>query len=87
VFRELVEVGPTEAGWVATRRRTALGKVAPTPAAQELVAAFTEARLLQQGKGAGDAPVVEVAHEALLRNWPRLADWIQATGEDLAVLR
>ena len=31
--------------------------------------------------------MVEVAHEALLRNWPRLVEWIQKTGEDLAVLR
>jgi hypothetical protein len=87
VFRELVEVEETEGGWVATRRRTPLDKVAPTPAARELVGAFTGARLLVQSKGADDAPVVEVAHEALLRNWPRLVKWIGNTGEDLAFLR
>jgi formylglycine-generating enzyme required for sulfatase activity len=87
VFRELVEVDLTEEGWVATRGRAPLAKVAPTPEAQRLVDAFTEARLLQQSKGEDDQPVVEVAHEALLRRWPRLVDWIQKTGEDLAVLR
>jgi formylglycine-generating enzyme required for sulfatase activity len=87
VFRELVEVDETEGGWVATRRRAPLEKVAPTPDARELVGAFTEARLLVQGKGEEDAPVVEVSHEALLREWPRLVDWIGKTGEDLAFLR
>jgi hypothetical protein len=87
VFRELVEVEETQAGWVATRRRARFEEVAPTPAAQKLVVAFTEARLLVQGKGADNAPVVEVAHEALLREWPRLAEWIGKTGEDLAWLR
>jgi len=85
VFRELVEVDPTEAGWVATRRRAKLDQAAPTAEAQRLVTAFTKARLLQQGAGAGEgqAPVAEVAHEALLRTWPRLTDWIQKAGEAL----
>jgi formylglycine-generating enzyme required for sulfatase activity len=86
VFRELVEVDLTDAGWVATRQRAELHKVAATPEARELVSAFQGARLLQQSKGEHDLPVVEVAHEALLRNWPRLTGWIQKTGEDLAVL-
>ena len=86
VFRELVEVESTENGWVATRRRTSLTEVAPTLGAQQLVAAFTKARLLLQSGGEENA-MVEVAHEALLRNWPRLVEWIQKTGEDLAFLR
>jgi WD40 repeat protein/energy-coupling factor transporter ATP-binding protein EcfA2 len=37
-----------------------------------------EARLLRQTAGRrGAAPQVEVAHEALVRNWPRLAEWLQ----------
>jgi len=87
VFRELIEVDSTEEGWVATRRRAPLHEAAPTQRAQRLVAAFTEARLLQQSDGESGVPVVEVAHEALLRSWPRLVHWIQETGEDLAVLR
>jgi len=31
--------------------------------------------------------VVEVAHEALLREWPRLADWIAKRAEDLLIRR
>jgi hypothetical protein len=75
VFRELVEVEETDGGWwVATRRREPLDKLAPTAAARALVGAFTGARLLVQSKGEEDAPVVEVAHEALLRNWPPLVE-------------
>jgi WD40 repeat protein/class 3 adenylate cyclase len=37
----------------------------------EVVAALTDARLLTTGDG-----YVEVAHEALLREWPRLQDWL-----------
>jgi len=32
-------------------------------------------------------PMVEVAHEALLRNWPRLAKWIKDNQEDLRLLK
>jgi formylglycine-generating enzyme required for sulfatase activity len=87
VFRELVEVEEAEGGWVATRRRAFLEAVATTPAAERLVVALTEARLLVQSGSEDEQPVVEVAHEALLRHWPRLVDWIQKTGEDLAMLR
>ena len=82
VFRELIEVEEAESGWVATRRRTPLNEVAPTPAAQKLVETFTEARLLQRDEE-GERPIVEVAHEALLRNWPRLVEWINSAGDDL----
>ena len=45
------------------------------PASRRLVGLFVEARLLVAGKGTyGDQ--VEIAHEALLRTWPKLADWI-----------
>jgi WD40 repeat protein/DNA-binding SARP family transcriptional activator/energy-coupling factor transporter ATP-binding protein EcfA2 len=33
------------------------------------------------------APTIEVAHEALLREWPRLRGWIDAEREDLVVHR
>ena len=31
------------------------------------------------------APTVEVAHEALIRRWPRLREWIEASRDDLRV--
>jgi hypothetical protein len=43
---------------------------------------FTDRRLLAVG-----ADTVEVAHEALLREWPRLRGWIDEDGEDLRIQR
>ena len=52
------------------------------PASLRLVELFVEARLLVSGVGeAGDQ--VEIAHEALLRTWPTLVEWIAAGREDL----
>ncbi|MFD9406572.1 hypothetical protein ACFWBN_06030 [Streptomyces sp. NPDC059989] len=46
--------------------------------ADAAVEAFTRARLLTQGRTAGEQAhdTVEISHEALLRGWPRLRDWI-----------
>ncbi|MCP5306039.1 MAG: SUMF1/EgtB/PvdO family nonheme iron enzyme [Chromatiaceae bacterium] len=87
VFRELVEVDPTGGGWVATRRRAAFSEATKAPGAKDLVDAFERARLLHPGEGENGTRTVEVAHEALLRNWQRLAVWIEETGADLAVRR
>lgn len=84
IFRELVEVD--ERG-TATRQRAALSKAAPNEADLRLVNAFTEARLLVQSQGEGNKPYLEVAHEALLRSWERLAKWINDTQDDLRLLR
>ncbi len=79
IFRELVEVD--ERG-VATRRRAPLSQVMRSEAAQTLVQSLTEARLLVTSKSEGHEPMVEVAHEALFRSWPRLKEWIQDTADD-----
>lgn len=51
-------------------------------AARQAVTALVEARLfvsdLAVGDLAGGAPVFGIAHEALLRRWPRIVDWIAA---------
>ncbi|MGH9607743.1 MAG: SUMF1/EgtB/PvdO family nonheme iron enzyme [Terracidiphilus sp.] len=85
VFRRLVEVD--ERG-TATRRRAPLEEIERSvpKAAEELVREFTKARLLvtdTQGRN----PTIEVAHEALLRKWDRLADWIEQKQDDLRLLR
>jgi formylglycine-generating enzyme required for sulfatase activity len=87
VFQNLVEVD--ERG-TATRQRAMLNKITGGEnenAAAKLVEALTDARLLVQSKGEGDWPVVEVAHEALLRSWPKLTQWITEAQEDLILLR
>lgn len=77
VFRELVVVD--ERG-TATRQHAALG----TFDAEELalIHAFADARLLVT-----DEETVEVAHEALFREWERLTNWIVTAQDDLILLR
>jgi formylglycine-generating enzyme required for sulfatase activity len=87
VFRGLLELEKAEAHWVVARRRARLNDITPTPAAERLVTAFTKVRLLIQDREQDGEPVVEVAHEALLRNWPRLVNWIDKTADDLRLLR
>jgi Sulfatase-modifying factor enzyme 1/AAA ATPase domain len=84
VFREMVEVD--ESG-VATRRRAPLSQLTGSAAAAEMVEALTGARLLVRGRGPGDAPMVEVAHEAILTSWGRLRDWVETRRDDLRLLR
>jgi len=84
VFRDLVEVD--EQG-VATRRRGKLADVASSPQARELADAFTAARLLVRDRAPDGTATVEVAHEALLREWKRLADWIRDIADDLRTVR
>ncbi|MCB1776935.1 MAG: SUMF1/EgtB/PvdO family nonheme iron enzyme [Candidatus Competibacteraceae bacterium] len=79
VFRELVQVD--ERG-IATRQRASLPTIAISAAASELIDCFVDARLLVREPGEDGLPVVEVAHEALFRNWPRLQQWIQNTADD-----
>ncbi len=50
--------------------------------------AFDEARLLTFDRdAAGGLPTVELAHEALLREWPLLRDWIDSAAGDLRLRR
>lgn len=84
VFRDLVEVD--EHG-VATRRRAKLADVASSCVARDLVDAFTDARLLVTDRAPDGTSTVEVAHEALLREWERLAEWIRDIADDLRLVR
>ena len=82
LFGHLVEVNEQE---VATRRRAAKDAL-PAPA-RPLADALTTARLLTAGRGADDRPTVELAHETLLRAWPRLADWVRDHADALRARR
>lgn len=78
IFHRLVEVD--ERG-TAARRRTPIQLFENDAAAQSLITSFIEARLLT-----ADNNMIEVAHEALLRHWPRLAEWIDTRQDDLRLL-
>ena len=78
VLVRLAQVG--ESGTVERRRVPLEGlEIEGTDAAAQIVDLLADSRLLTIGPG-----WVEIAHEALLREWPRLSAWI---GEDLAGLR
>ncbi len=64
-----------------TRRRRAVDDLRPAePAERErfdrVLRALIDARLLVTGEAAGARETVEVAHEALIRHWARLREWI-----------
>jgi WD40 repeat protein/class 3 adenylate cyclase len=70
IFLRLVATGEGDA---VTRRRVPIAEfdVDRNPVASAVLTRLTEDRLLTRGDGS-----VEVAHEALLREWPRLQAWL-----------
>lgn len=84
IFVELTELGE---GAPDTRRRAALAdlRTEAGPQAERmntLVQALADARLVTV-----EAETVQVAHEALIREWPTLRAWIQTDRERLQVKR
>jgi WD40 repeat protein/class 3 adenylate cyclase len=69
VLLRLVGQGEGEA---AVRRRVPESEFDRTPAVQAVLTRFTRDRLLTANDG-----TVEVAHEALIREWPRLRSWLE----------
>jgi len=84
LFLRLVAVQPSGE---QTRRRARLGDLVPIAGRSELetvLRAFGDARLITFDRDpVTRGPTVEVAHEALLTRWPRLAEWISEAREDL----
>jgi WD40 repeat protein len=79
----------------ATKRRLGLDELIPPTepeadrkAAEAVVSRLEDERLLTTEAASEDKrPTVEPAHEALLRAWKRLADWIKAYQDDLRTRR
>ena len=88
VFGHLIHLDPDTGA--ATRRRVPLDQWPPDGPERRLIEVFSRdadrprdaVRLLVCGEHQGQA-TVEVAHEALLREWPRLAVWIRTRREAL----
>jgi hypothetical protein len=83
----LIEPGATEQD--TTRRRTALTELTLTDSAQTdamrtVVDAFVRARLLTTDRIA-EHHTVEVSHEALIREWTRLGEWLREAREDIGL--
>ncbi|MGI9623872.1 MAG: protein kinase domain-containing protein, partial [Acidimicrobiales bacterium] len=83
LFGRLVEPGE---GAEDTRRRvrqSELSGISP-----DVVDVYADARLLTLDHDpATREPTVEVAHEALIREWPRLRGWVDADRDNLRTLR
>ena len=74
-FGALVTVDVTKDD-VLVSKPAPLDMLRRTPARAALVDRFIEARLLMADRSEGGPPTVRVAHDALLKLWPRLRDWI-----------
>ena len=85
LFGELVNVGE---GVEGTRRRVRLTELPSDTHTESAIERFGQARLLSFDRDeASRVPTVEVAHEALLNEWPRLGSWIAVDRDDLLVHR
>lgn len=85
LFLRLIDPGATAQD--TTRRRAALPELTLPAATQTallraVATAFVDARLLTASESAG-LTMLEVSHEALIREWPRLAGWLHAAREDV----
>jgi transcriptional regulator with XRE-family HTH domain len=85
LFLRLIDPGMTEHD--TTRRRAPFSEFSLVTATQtrlmaETIEAFTTARLLTSNTIAG-VPTLEVSHEALIREWARLSDWLREAREDI----
>lgn len=82
VFSALVRVGIDESEEKVAQRRASRAALETVPGAGELIDAFVAARLfvadVYHGANAREGgAIIGVTHEALLRAWPRAADWIR----------
>jgi conflict system STAND superfamily ATPase len=82
-LRALVRVGSDDQE--TFNRRYAPLSSFPSPEGRALVGAFVDARLFVADRAEDGAAVVSIAHEALLRSWPRLRAWIEDDRELLRV--
>ena len=69
-----------------SRRRVALTDLDPDAVTEDVLNRLDTARLITLDRDAASGErTVEVAHEALFRAWPRLADWIDTFRDDLSL--
>lgn len=85
IFLRLTELGAGEAQ-ADTRRRVAIDELANKPedidAVHQVLSALADARLVTTDQNAA-----EVAHEALIREWPTLRGWLEEDREGLRLHR
>ena len=85
LFLRLIDPGVTAQDTTRrriTRSELVLSTVKESVMMEEVVHAFTKARLLTTNTVSGVA-TVEVSHEAVIREWTRLAEWLDGAREDV----
>ena len=83
IFLRLVELGE---GAQDTRRRASLAELSPRAEDKPLVDAVLK-KLVDNRLVVTTDVTAEVAHEALIREWPRLREWIDQNREGLRIHR
>ncbi len=85
MFTRLVTLGE---GSEDTRRRVLLSEFDRSKVIREHIDRFGAARLLTFDRDpASREPTVELAHEALISEWPRLKEWVNEDRDGLRLLR
>lgn len=89
LFLRLIDPGATEHD--TTRRRAPVGELVlsdphRTASMREVTDAFIAARLLIGGEWIGMV-TVEVCHEALIREWVRLGEWLRTARDEVRLQR
>jgi DNA-binding SARP family transcriptional activator/ABC-type glycerol-3-phosphate transport system substrate-binding protein len=89
VFLRLVTIGEGSEDTRRRARRVELQRLETTgTAVSSVLDRFGRARLLLFDRDAASGqPTVEVAHEALLREWPRLRGWVESARDELRLRR
>jgi hypothetical protein len=81
IFLRLTQPGE---GTEDTKRRAYRSEMSQTGATDQVLQALTEARLVTaEGEEGQPETFVEVSHEALIRGWPRLRQWIDENRDAL----
>jgi serine/threonine protein kinase len=85
LFLRLVTLGE---GTEDTRRRVRRSELEGIAGLDAVLEAFGESRLLRFDRDSGNRePTVEVAHEALIRSWERLREWLNNSREEVRLHR
>jgi WD40 repeat protein len=89
LFLQLIDMGSLDQ--YPTRRRVIPGELVMNEATrvviQHIASRFITARLLTAAEKQEGVVSLEVSHEALIRHWPRLAEWLREAYDDLYVQR
>ncbi len=83
-LHSLISIGVDD-GERISRKYAPLEIATATPETKAFVEAFVKARLFTTDLAADGSAIVNIAHEALLQNWPRLQNWIEKNRENLRI--